>query len=293
MSGPVLERHMLDFVERRCDVLVSTTIVENGIDIPLVNTLIVDRADLYGLAQLYQLRGRVGRSSRQAYAYFLVPPYLELTPLARERLKALKEFSELGSGFRLAARDLEIRGAGNLLGHRQHGAMEAVGFEYYMQLLDQAVRALKGEAPVEEENPEINLKVDIHVPEDYLPQVNLRLSLYKRLASVEDLGEIERIREEIADRFGPVPDSLENLLRYGAIKNLARKLRLRSIDRTGRRVVFKFRPETPVDWSRVTPLIKKRSGSLSPEGIMSLALDGTTERTLLDETAGVLMELSR
>jgi transcription-repair coupling factor (superfamily II helicase) len=291
MTGPVLERHMIDFVERTYDVLVSTTIIENGIDIPLVNTLIVDRADLYGLAQLYQLRGRVGRSARQAYAYFLVPPYLELTPLARERLKALKEFSELGSGFRLAARDLEIRGAGNLLGHRQHGTMEAVGFEYYMQLLDQAIRGLKGEV-VEEVNPEINLKVDIHVPEDYLPQVNLRLNLYKRLASVEDLKEIDRIREEIVDRFGPVPDPIENLLRYGALKYLAARLRLRSIDRADHRVVIKFRPETPVDWSRVTPLLKKRSGSLSPEGVMSLVLRGTTERALLDETVGVLMELS-
>ncbi len=293
MTGPALEKRMIDFVERKYDVLVSTTIIENGIDIPLVNTLIVDRADLYGLAQLYQLRGRVGRSARQAYAYFLVPPYIELTPLARERLKALKEFSELGSGFRLAARDLEIRGAGNLLGHRQHGPMEAVGFEYYMQLLDQAIRALKGEAPVEEENPEINLKVDIHVPEDYLPQVNLRLNLYKRLASVEDLEEIDRIRDEIVDRFGPVPEPIENLLRYGALKHLATKLRLRSVDRAGHRVVFKFRPETPVDWARVTPLLKKRSGSLSPEGVMSLALAGTTERALLDETVGVLMELSR
>ena len=292
MSGPVLEKRMIDFVERKYDVLVSTTIIENGIDIPLVNTLIVDRADLYGLAQLYQLRGRVGRSARQAYAYFLVPPYIELTPLARERLKALKEFSELGSGFRLAARDLEIRGAGNLLGHRQHGTMEAIGFEYYMQLLDQAIRGLKGEI-VEEDNPEINLKVDIHVPEDYLPQVNLRLNLYKRLASVEDLKEIDRIREEIVDRFGPVPDPIENLLRYGALKYLATKLRLRSIDRTEHRVVFKFRPETPVDWARVTPLLKKHSGSLSPEGVMSLALRGTTERALLDETVGVLMELSK
>jgi transcription-repair coupling factor (superfamily II helicase) len=292
MSGPALEKRMIDFVERKYDVLVSTTIVENGIDIPLVNTLIVDRADLYGLAQLYQLRGRVGRSARQAYAYFLVPPYIELTPLARERLKALKEFSELGSGFRLAARDLEIRGAGNLLGHRQHGTMEAIGFEYYMQLLDQAVRGLKGE-PVEEENPEINLKVDIHVPEDYLPQVNLRLNLYKRLASVEDLAEIDRIREEIVDRFGPVPDPIENLLRYGALKHLATKLRLRSIDRAEHRIVFKFRPETPVDWSRVTPLLKRYSGSLTPDGVMSLVLRGTTERALLDETVGVLMELSK
>ncbi|HSA96825.1 MAG TPA: TRCF domain-containing protein, partial [Acidobacteriota bacterium] len=241
---------------------------------------------------LYQLRGRVGRSARQAYAYFLVPPYIELTPLARERLKALKEFSELGSGFRLAARDLEIRGAGNLLGHRQHGTMEAVGFEYYMQLLDQAIRGLKGET-VEDVNPEINLRVDIHVPEDYLPQVNLRLNLYKRLAAIEDLAEIDRIRDEIVDRFGPFPDSLENLLRLGAVKHLAAKLRLRSIDRTERRVVFKFRPETPVDWSRVSPLLKARSGSLSPDGVMSLGLRGGTERELLDETVGVLMELSR
>jgi transcription-repair coupling factor (superfamily II helicase) len=292
MTGSALEKRMLDFVAHKSDVLVSTTIIENGIDIPLVNTLIVDRADLYGLAQLYQLRGRVGRSARQAYAYFLVPPYLELTPLARERLKALKEFSELGSGFRLAARDLEIRGAGNLLGHRQHGTMEAVGFEYYMQLLDQAIRGLTGE-PVEEENPEINLKIDIRVPEDYLPQVNLRLNLYKRLASVEELGEIERVREEILDRFGPPPDSIENLLLYGALKHLARRLRLRSIDRTEHRIVFKFRPETPVDWSRVTPLLKRYAGSLSPEGIMSLAFRGVTERELLDETVGVLMELSK
>jgi len=291
MTGPALEKRMLDFVDRKYDVLVSTTIIENGIDIPLVNTLIVDRADLYGLAQLYQLRGRVGRSARQAYAYFLVPPYLELTPIARERLKALKEFSELGSGFRLAARDLEIRGAGNLLGHRQHGTLESVGFEYYMQLLDQAIRGLKGEI-VEETNPEINLKVDIHVPEDYLPQVNLRLNLYKRLAAVESLEEIERIRDEIADRFGPVPGPIENLLRYGALKHLAAKLRIRSLDRTERRVVVKFRPETPVDWSRVTPLLKRHSGSLSPEGVMSLALRGTTEKELLEETVGVLMALS-
>jgi transcription-repair coupling factor (superfamily II helicase) len=291
MGGASLEKRMLDFVERKYDVLVSTTIVENGIDIPLVNTLIVDRADLYGLAQLYQLRGRVGRSSRQAYAYFLVPPYLELTPLARERLKALKEFSELGSGFRLAARDLEIRGAGNLLGHRQHGTMEAVGFEYYMQLLDQAVRELKGE-PVEEENPEIHLKVDIRVPEAYLPQVNLRLNLYKRLASIEDLAEIDRIREEVRDRFGPLPDPIENLLRYGALKHLAKRLRIRSIDRSEHRVVFRFRPQTPVDGSRVTSLLRRYAGSLSPEGVMSLAFRGTTERALLDETVGVLMELS-
>ncbi|MEN6311977.1 MAG: TRCF domain-containing protein, partial [Acidobacteriota bacterium] len=292
MTGEALEKRMLEFVEHRADVLATTTIIENGIDIPLANTLIVDRADLYGLAQLYQLRGRVGRSSRQAFAYFLVPPYVELTPLARERLKALKEFSELGSGFRLAAKDLEIRGAGNLLGHRQHGSMEAVGFDYYMQLLDQAVRELKGER-VEETNVEINLKADIHIPEDYLPQVNLRLNLYKRLASVEDLAEIDKIREDIRDRFGPVPETIENLLRYGTIKHLARKLRIRTIDRGENRVVFRFLSSTPTDWGRVPALLKKYCGSLTPEGVMSLGIRADRERDLLDETIRVLMELSR
>jgi len=292
MTGSVLEKRMLEFIAHRADVLVSTTIIENGIDIPLVNTLIVDRADLYGLAQLYQLRGRVGRSSRQAFAYFLVPPYMELTPLARERLRALKEFSELGSGFRLAAKDLEIRGAGNLLGHRQHGSMEAVGFDYYMQLLDQAIRELKGER-VEEANVEINLKVDIRIPEDYLPQINLRLNLYKRLASVEDLREIVKIREEVSDRFGPVPATIENLLRYGTIKYLARKLRIGTIDRVENRVVFRFLEGTPVDWSRTPALLKRYSGSLSPQGVMSLSLRAEGESDLLDETVRVLMELSK
>ncbi len=292
MAGPTLERRMVDFIAHRYDVLVSTTIIENGIDIPLVNTLVVDRADLYGLAQLYQLRGRVGRSSRQAFAYFLVPPYLDLTPLAKERLKALKEFSDLGSGFRLAAKDLEIRGAGNLLGHRQHGYMDAVGFDYYMHLLDQAVRELKGEK-AEEANAEINLKVDIRIPEEYLPQINLRLNLYKRLASVEDGGEIDKIRLEIEDRFGPVPESVKNLLRYGTIKFLARQLGIRSLDRVERRVFFKFLPGNPVDWTRIPSLLRKYSGSLSPEGVLTLFLGAGNERGLLDETVSILMELRR
>ena len=242
MSSLSLEKGMMDFVGRKSNVLVSTTIIENGIDIPLVNTLIVNRADLFGLAQLYQLRGRVGRSSRQAFAYFLVPPLTELTPPAKERLKALKEFSELGSGFRLAAKDLEIRGAGNLLGHRQSGAMEAVGYDYFMHLLDQAIRELKGEA-VEEVKTELNLKVDIRVPEDYLPQVNLRLNLYKRLSSLDDLNEIAKIRTEVLDRFGDIPGGVENLLKYGAIKFLSQRLRIESLDphrKSARVQVFPF-----------------------------------------------------
>ncbi|MBC7361791.1 MAG: transcription-repair coupling factor [Candidatus Aminicenantes bacterium] len=291
MSGPELEKRMLDFINQKYNVLVSTAIIENGIDIPLVNTLIVDRADLYGLAQLYQLRGRVGRSSRQAYAYFLVPPLVELTPEARERLKALKEFSELGSGFRLAARDLEIRGAGNILGHRQHGFIDAVGYEYFMQLLERAIREQKGEK-IEEVKCEINLKVDFRIPEDYLPQVNLRLNLYKRLSSLEQAEEALKIREEVEDRFGPLPPGVENLFYYAQIKFYAQKIRLKSLDRSGNRLLIKFPPEVNFLWNKMQGLLRRYSGSFSPLGVMTLNLRAESEQSFLRETLFILKELS-
>jgi transcription-repair coupling factor (superfamily II helicase) len=290
MAPAAVEKRMLEFVSGKSNVLISTTIIENGIDISLVNTLIVDRADLFGLSQLYQLRGRVGRSSRQAYAYFLVPPFAELTPLARERLKALKEFSDLGSGFRLAAKDLEIRGAGNLLGAQQHGTMEAVGFDYFMELLGQTIKELKGEKP-EEVKSEINLRVDIRIPEDYLPQINLRLNLYKRVSSAETLEELDKIRDEIRDRFGPPPESVENLIRYGSIKHLAQTIRIRSIDRVGSRLVLKFHPSTLADLGGLSRALEKGRGTLTPQGVMTLPLTGQTGPAVLDETAAVLKEL--
>ena len=290
MPAAAVEKRMIDFISGRSNVLISTTIIENGIDIPLVNTLIVDRADLFGLSQLYQLRGRVGRASRQAYAYFLVPPFAELTPLARERLKALKEFSELGSGFRLAAKDLEIRGAGNLLGSQQHGYMEAVGFDYFMELLDQTIKELKGEKE-EEVKSEINLRVDIRIPEEYLPQINLRLNLYKRVSSVESLAEIDKIREEVLDRFGPLPASVESLLRYGAVKNLAQKIKIKAIDRIGSRLILKFHPATLADLSGLTRVLKRHRGSLTPQGVLTLPLTRETGPAVLDETVSVLNEL--
>jgi len=290
MRPAELERRMIDFIDRKYDVLVSTTIIENGIDIPLVNTLIVHRADHFGLAQLYQLRGRVGRSSRQAFAYFLVPTSGELSPLARRRLEALKEFSELGSGFRLAMKDLEIRGAGNLFGARQSGTMEAVGFDYFMHLLEQTIRELKGEA-VEEVKTEINLKADIQIPESYLPQVNLRLNLYKRISSAESLDEIAAIEEEITDRFGPPPKGVLNLCRYGRIKFLAQRLKITAVDRSGDRVVFKFLPSTGAELRRMTGLLNAYAGSLSPQGVMSLKLGPRTDADLLDETIAALKAL--
>jgi len=319
-----LEKRMIDFIDRTYNVMVSTTIIENGIDIPLVNTLIVHRADHFGLAQLYQLRGRVGRSSRQAFATFLVPPFNELTPLAKRRLEALKEFSELGSGFRLAMKDLEIRGAGNVFGAEQHGTMEAVGFDYFVHLLEQTIRELKGEI-VEKVKSEINLKVDIQIPEDYLPQMNLRLNLYKRISSADALEEIQAVEDEIQDRFGPPPRSVRNLCQYGRIKLLAQRLKIKRIDRmdvpidsrdedpgkegrersdrwketpakgflprvTGR-VIFKFLPSTSAQLGRMTALLNRYAGSLTPQGVMSLALQAKRDEDFLRETIAVLKEL--
>ena len=291
ISGFALEKRMIDFIQNKYNVLVSTTIIENGIDIPLVNTLFVNRADRFGLAQLYQLRGRVGRSSRQAVAYFLVPPFADLTPLAKERLKALKEFSELGSGFRLAARDLEIRGAGNFLGSQQHGYMEAVGFEYYMHLMDLTVKRLKGDGD-EDVQSEINLKMDIQIPEDYLPQMNMRLNLYKRVSSVESLEELDRIRDEVKDRFGILPESVENLLCYGVVKFLSQKLKIKSINREGDKIIFQFFPSFSGDLNRLKKLMEDRAGTVTPHGVLSLNIHAENQPLFMNETIAVLKELT-
>ena len=192
MDEDALERAMLDFVARKFDVLLATTIVENGLDIPNANTIIINRADRYGLSQLYQLRGRVGRSDRPAYAYLLIPPEDNLSPVAKKRLAAIKEFSDLGSGFRVAALDLEIRGAGNLLGGEQSGQIDTVGFEMYMKLLEQTVRELKGEELEDDVRATVNLRVDLRIDETYVPDMNQRLMLYRKIAAARREDEIER-----------------------------------------------------------------------------------------------------
>ena len=176
---------MLQFMHHEADILVATTIIENGLDIPLCNTILINRADRLGLSELYQLRGRVGRSNRRAYAYLLIPKEVELTPIARRRLAALKEFSDLGAGFKIAALDLELRGAGNLLGGEQSGHIEAVGFELYTQMLERAVREMKGEAAPDEAEIQLNLGLNIRIPAEYIPEENQRLRMYKRVAGVE------------------------------------------------------------------------------------------------------------
>src|SRR2546421_290714 len=202
MSEGELEKVMLKFMRHEADILVATTIIENGLDIPLCNTILINRADRLGLSELYQLRGRVGRSNRRAYAYLLVPAEVELTPIARRRLAALKEFSDLGAGFKIAALDLELRGAGNLLGGEQSGHIEAIGFELYTQILDRAVREMKGETAPEEAETQLNLGLNIRIPVDYIPEENQRLRMYKRVAGVETESQLNDVRAELQERYG-------------------------------------------------------------------------------------------
>ena len=258
MGEDDLEKVMVEFVARRHDVLVATTIIENGLDIPNANTIIINRADRYGLAQLYQLRGRVGRSDRRAYAYLLVPPGHTLSPVARRRLAAMREFSDLGSGFRVAALDLEIRGAGNLLGGEQSGHIEAIGFEMYLKLLEETIRELKGEELEDDARAALNLKIELKIDERYIPDMNQRLGVYRRLAAARTDQALEDALAEVRDRYGPPPESVVNLARYSTIRILADRLRVEAIDREGSSIVFRFR-SGGVDPVRVVSLVNRRS----------------------------------
>jgi transcription-repair coupling factor (superfamily II helicase) len=227
-----LERVMLAFMNHEYDVLVATSIIENGLDIPLANTIIINRADRHGLSELYQLRGRVGRSNRRAYAYLLIPPETELTEIARRRLAALKEFSDLGAGFKIAALDLELRGAGNMLGGEQSGHIEAVGFELYTSMLEEAVRKIKGE----DEKPahagtSINLGISVRIDSSYIPEENQRLRMYKRIAGAEDAATLADVRAELQDRYGEPPESVLNLLAAAELRLLCERLGIAQLDR--------------------------------------------------------------
>jgi transcription-repair coupling factor (superfamily II helicase) len=271
MSEDLLEKVMVDFVAHKYDVLLATTIIENGLDIPNANTMIINRADKYGLSQLYQLRGRVGRSDRRAYAYLLIPPEDNLSPVAKKRLAAIREFSDLGSGFRVAALDLEIRGAGNLLGGEQSGQIEAVGFDMYMKLLEQTIKELKGEEIEDEVRANVNLRVDLRIDETYIPDMNQRLTIYRRMAGVRTEDELARLIEEARDRYGPPPASIENLAEYAFIRLLADRVGIESIDREGQLVVLKFRPEAKMDPGWLFRIIQERKDvQLTPPATLKL-----------------------
>ena len=281
MDEEALERAMFDFVTKKFDVLLATTIIENGLDIPNANTIIINRADRYGLSQLYQLRGRVGRSDRAAYAYLLIPPEDNLSPIAKKRLAAIKEFSDLGSGFRVAALDLEIRGAGNLLGGEQSGQIDTVGFELYMKLLEQTVRELKGEEIEDGVRATVNLRVDLKIDASYVPDMNQRLSLYRSVAAARDEAEIDDILEGAHDRYGALPESVLNLADYGRIRVMADKLGIDTIDREGRIVVLKFRQQAKIDPVRLVALVRLRPElTLVPPAALKLDLSMAEGRGL-------------
>jgi len=292
MNEKEMERVMLDFIEHKYDVLVATTIIENGIDIPRANTIIINRADQYGLSQLYQLRGRVGRSNRRAYAYLLIPGEQELSPIAKRRLSAIREFSDLGAGFRIAALDLELRGAGNLLGGQQSGHMDALGFDLYTQMLERTVAELRGEAVEDETSVTINLGVDVAIPDDYINDMGQRLRTYKRVSSARDEETLSSIRNETQDRYGRLPESVEQLFGYAQLRRLAENLAVLSIDKTAEGVALKFSEKARISPEKLAAFINQGSGRVfTPTGVLKLALNDDEQDSLLDTVRGVLMEL--
>ncbi len=293
MSEGELEKVMLKFMHHEADILVATTIIENGLDIPLCNTILINRADRLGLSELYQLRGRVGRSNRRAYAYLLLPTELELTPIARRRLAALKEFSDLGAGFKIAALDLELRGAGNLLGGEQSGHIEAVGFELYTSMLDHAVRELKGEAAPEEEAIQLNLGLNIRIPADYIQEENQRLRMYKRIAGVESESQLADVRSELQDRYGEPPLAVRNLLDYATLKLLAGRTGVTGIERKREQVSIRFRENASIDPERLMRFVAgQRGAQFTPQGILKFNLKSARAEDVLQQLRALLEELA-
>jgi transcription-repair coupling factor (superfamily II helicase) len=293
MTEGELEKVMLAFVRHEADILVATTIIENGLDIPLCNTIIINRADRHGLSELYQLRGRVGRSNRRAYAYLLVPPEQELTPVARRRLAALKEFSDLGAGFKIAALDLELRGAGNLLGGEQSGNIDAVGFEMYTSMLDRAIRELKGEELTDKVHTQLNLGIDLRIPSFYIAEENQRLRMYKRAAGVENETALEDVRKELEDRYGPPPPPVRHLLAASALKLLCERVGVLAADRKRDVVTVKFTELAQIEPARLARFVSQNRGTqFSPGGVLKFTLKSTQPEMIIDQLNGLLRELS-
>ena len=251
-----LEKIMYEFINGEIDVLVSTTIIETGLDISNVNTMIIHDADRLGLSQLYQLRGRVGRSNRMAYAFLLYRRDKMLKEIAEKRLAAIREFTDLGSGFKIAMRDLEIRGAGNLLGAEQHGHMEAVGYDMYCKMLNEAVKHLKGEMEEIDFVTTLDLNVDAYIPDSYIPNEYQKLDIYKRIAGVENQAECDDMKEELLDRFGEVPGEVQNLFRIAMIRVSAHRLYMTELKGKNERILFTFRPDAPIAPERIPGFMK-------------------------------------
>lgn len=292
MNEKEMEQVMLDFIDYKYDILVATTIIENGIDIPRANTIIINRADKYGLSQLYQLRGRVGRSNRRAYAYLLIASELELTPIARRRLSAIREFSDLGAGFRIAALDLELRGAGNILGGQQSGHLDALGFDLYTKMLERTIAEMRGDEIADETSVSINLGVDVSIPKDYISEASQRLRTYKRISSAESEDALVRIHEEIEDRYGKIPESVDNLFSYGRLRKQAEKMHIVSVDKAAGGIAIKFSETAKVDPEKLTKfLAEHESAVFSPNGILRVESDAAN-RGSIGHAARILSAIS-
>jgi transcription-repair coupling factor (superfamily II helicase) len=295
MGETELERVMLAFMHHEYDVLVATTIIENGLDIPLANTILINRADRHGLSELYQLRGRVGRSNRRAYAYLLIPPEQELTDIARRRLAALKEFSDLGAGFKIAALDLELRGAGNMLGGEQSGHIEAVGFELYTSMLEAAVKEMKGESSDERPATQLNLGIALRIDESYVPEENQRLRLYKKIAGATSLTAVTEVRAEMEDRYGSPPDATVYLLEAAQLRLECERMGIAQIDRRRGELQIRFMENAAVDPAHLMRLVArnaKRGAQFTPQGLLKYPLAALRSDEILLEIHEVLEKLA-
>jgi transcription-repair coupling factor (superfamily II helicase) len=295
MGEAELERVMLAFMRHEYDVLVATTIIENGLDIPLANTILINRADRHGLSELYQLRGRVGRSNRRAYAYLLIPPEQELTEIARRRLAALKEFSDLGAGFKIAALDLELRGAGNMLGGEQSGHIEAVGFELYTSMLEATVKEMKGETSEERPATQLNLGIALRIDESYVPEENQRLRLYKKIAGATTEAAVAEVRAEMEDRYGPPPDATVFLLEAALVRLECELIGIAQVDRKRTELHIRFMEKAAIDPQRLMRLVArnaKRGAQFTPQGLLKYPLAATRSDEVLLEIHELIANLA-
>jgi transcription-repair coupling factor (superfamily II helicase) len=292
MREGLLEQVMTDFVAGRYDILCSTAIVENGLDISRANTILIDRADHFGLSQLYQLRGRVGRSRERAYCYLIAPPETLLSDDARARIEALTRFSQLGSGFQVASLDMELRGAGDLLGAEQSGNVAAVGLDLFVQMLEEAVAELRGEPIVHEVDPELTLDIEHYLPDDYVSDVGLRLSLYKRFAQAADDDALADIASEMEDRFGPPPEPALAFIRAMGLKPPLRMLRALGCEATTSRVTLHLRNDCPLPAQALVALVSRdKRYQITPDLRLTRRFTTDEQGDAIDRVRVVLGEL--
>ena len=292
--GELVPETAIAVAHGQMEVLVTSAIIESGLDIPNANTIIINRADTFGLAQLYQLRGRVGRSHHRAYAYLLIPGEHLITADAQKRLRVLQELDDLGGGFRLAAHDLEIRGGGNLLGKQQSGHITAIGLELYTTMMEQAVRELRGEPQEPDVEPEVQLGIPAFIPESYVPDVSQRLVVYKRLAAIRGVPDLDEIAAELVDRYGPVPALVDTLMRLMELRRWLKDLRIVTARRRGERIVLEFSPTTPVRPETLVEAVHRSHGRLRlvDGATLAVAPEATDHDGTIAELRALLQRLA-